>query len=441
MIRMFLALCLSIGIGSTVIATSTPNVMHNGKPFFVIGVYDYPGGDDLNKAKMKEMADSGINTIHWLIKTYPTSWPFQKMDFSRKDLDNADKLGLKVIVALNSVAPWTEAEAAKNLGSNPDQFKHGSDLYKRLMKTKDHPAVLMYETMDEPAGCRVMDNRPTWPSLDTLRSCYKFIKSVDPERPIWCNEVAWFWCHDRILMDVFREWSSICDIYSQDDYPVGGPAYPYIPMFVIADDLDNMRQIVDADGQPPYTPAKPLMMVIQGQGRNMCAIDRPEIHMRNPNRIENRFAAYSSIIHGAKGILWWGSRDLEPLRDEKGRLTANGEFWEIIKSTAIELDVLKDAFLNERKIDGFTLGDKRLDAAMFESDGRRYLIVSNKSEFSILDMLVTVTDPKWRVSKNRIVDVMFEKRKLDVDKDNVLWHDSFAPWDVHVYTDASGQQK
>ena len=63
-----------------------------------------------------------------------------------------------------------------------------------------------------------------------------------------------------------------------------------------------MMKIVD-DGPGP---AKPLMMVLQGQGRNMMASDGPEIRGRNPNRIETRYVAYSSIVHGAKGIWWWG---------------------------------------------------------------------------------------------------------------------------------------
>ncbi|MCX8053445.1 MAG: hypothetical protein N3B12_06525, partial [Armatimonadetes bacterium] len=48
-------------------ATDPPCIRADGKPFFVIGCYDYPGGDDLNPAHLKEMADAGINTVHWTI--------------------------------------------------------------------------------------------------------------------------------------------------------------------------------------------------------------------------------------------------------------------------------------------------------------------------------------------------------------------------------------
>ena len=410
-----------------------PCIEVDGRPFFVIGCYDYPGGDDLGFEHLKEMADSGINTVHWALRCFPEAYPNQPRDFTLEDLNNAHRLGLKVVAALNSVPPWTEADITKNWGSDPAMFREGSDLHKALLRIKDHPALLMYETMDEPLGCRVMDNRPTWPSLETLQECYRFVRSVDPRHPVWCNEVAWFWCKDRLSMEQFREWSRICDVYSQDDYPVGGPPYPYCPLFVIAEDLAAMMKIVD-DGSGP---AKPLMMVLQGQGRNMMASDRPEIHGRNPNRIETRYVAYSSIVHGAKGIWWWGTRDLVPLRDARGRLTSNGEFWEIIKLVSREISALKDFYVTARLPGAVAVSDGRLDAAMFRHGGASVLIVANRSDQTVTQARIRVLDGGWKAPGDGSVRVLFERRRVPAgEKEGALsWEDTFAPWDVHVYTD------
>ncbi|MFQ3549416.1 MAG: hypothetical protein SNJ70_06660, partial [Armatimonadota bacterium] len=186
-----------------------PCIKVNGKPFFLIGVYDYPGGDDLSYEHMKELKESGINTLHWPLRFVPDAYPFQPRDFNMKDLDNADELGLKVVFALNSTSPWSSEDIKKNWGSSPEQFVEGSDFHKKLIEIKDHPALLMYETMDEPLGCRVMDKRDTWPSLETLKACYNFVKSVDPKTPIWVNEVSWFWCNEKLTFEQFREWSQI----------------------------------------------------------------------------------------------------------------------------------------------------------------------------------------------------------------------------------------
>lgn len=436
----FILIPMLFFISAGISHSNPPCVQVDGKPFFIIGAYDYPGGDDISLRHLREMADSGINTIHWSIKRIPNEYPFTPRDFTIRDMDNVDKLGMKVVIALNSVAPWTEKDTAKNLGSNMDQFRIGSELHKRIMKIKDHRALLMYETMDEPGGCREMNKRLTWPSLDTLKACYDFMKSVDTKHPVWCNEEAWFWCHEELPFERFREWSKICDVYSQDDYPEGGPAYPYCPLFVIAEDVDNMMCIVDGDGVEPYIPEKPVLMVLQGQGWNMCAIDRPEIHRRLPNKIETRYVAYTSIIHGAKGIFWWGTRDLAPVKDEKGRPTLTGEFWEIIKAVSREIDSIKDVFVTDRILTGYKLGDRRLDTALFKHDGKNYLVVANKSEQSILDVSINVYESGWRQNTDKKVKVMFEQRKLDV-ADDITWHDSFGPWDVHVYTDDIPQTK
>lgn len=428
-IELLLACVILFAAGISCAAAESPCVQVDGKPFFVIGCYDYPGGGDLEPAHLKEMAESGINAIHVQLHNLPPA-----KDFTLKDLDNAHKLGVKVIPSLNTVPPWNKEDTAKNWGSQPEQFKPGSDLHKRISQIKDHPALLMYETMDEPAGCFEMLNRPTWPSLRIVQACYDFVKSVDPKHPVWCNEVAWYWCKDHLSFERFRAWSKPCDVYSQDDYPVGGPAYPNSPLWVLADDVDWMMKIVDEDGVEPWIPAKPVLMVLQGQGRNMCALDRPEIHQRNPNKIETRYVAYASIVHGAKGILWWGTHDLAPIKDSDGLPTPNGEFWEVVKSVSREIAALKDVFLTPRVWSGCNFTDKRLDAALWRHDGTNYLVVTNRSHETVLETQITADG--WR-SPDKKVRVLFEQRRLDVD--NSTWHDSFGPWDVHVYTDSQSE--
>lgn len=88
------------------------------------------------------------------------------------------------------------------------------------------------------------------------------------------------------------------------DYPIGGLPCLHCPLNVFSDHVDAVMQIVDEDRKEPFIPAKPLLIVLQGRGWYMCEVDRPELYQRCPNRIETRLVAYSSIIHGAKGVPW-----------------------------------------------------------------------------------------------------------------------------------------
>ncbi|MFQ3550297.1 MAG: hypothetical protein SNJ70_11170, partial [Armatimonadota bacterium] len=203
---------------------------------------------------------------------------------------------------------------------------------------------------------------------------------------------------------------------------------------LISEDIKKMFEILDEDGIEPWVPNKPILMVLQGQGRFKMARERPEIHRRNPNKIETRFVAYSSIVNGAKGIWWWGTADLLQLRDEKGRLTQDGEFWEIIKMVSREIDELKEVFTTDRILKGFSTSDDRLESALFNYNDTNYLIVTNKSNQSIMHAKIKADDCNWKKKGKSDISVMFEQRKV-VSEDGVSWEDSFAPWDVHIYVD------
>ena len=139
-----------------------------GQPFYAIGAYSNGHFDNTEHA---EMAALGYNCS----LAYPMVADWSKLENLEKyveELDNCERLGLKVIFCLvyhfrlsedletfqKLVAPWVE-------------------------RVKDHPSLLAYYLMDEPP----YDKAPL------AVECRRWLNTVDPNHPVFavfCNQMA-----------------------------------------------------------------------------------------------------------------------------------------------------------------------------------------------------------------------------------------------------------
>ena len=208
----------------------------------------------------------------------------------------------------------------------------GEENIKRFLATieelKDHPGLLCWETQDEPAftwnseALRVMPE----PLIDT----YEKIKQADPEHLVYMN-------HGPVnLVSTLRSYNPANDVIACDIYPVipDGirPMYALFPdgkqgdllnvyISQVGEYTDKMRKVGGV--------SRPLFMVLQGFSWEML---RPEKDRRPdmilyPDYHQTRFMAYQAIIHGANGILYWGTRYTPP----------DAPFWEDLKRVTREL--------------------------------------------------------------------------------------------------------
>jgi len=213
----------------------------NGKPFFpmimTLAGHWHEGHADVGR--------QGFNVID----TYGFN---KKIEYGRKDLDNARANGLYGVVTLNDL--W---------GNLPG-------LAETIAALKDHPALLAWVLPDEPDLTKGR-------TRELCRQMYETIKRLDPNHPVWLN-----------LSESNHAYKGVCDIISEDSYPVQDPIAHYdisLPVMHV----DRLREFVNRK--------KPVWMYVQTYHVNYkCRIPTPA---------EVRCLTYLGIAHGVKGIAFY----------------------------------------------------------------------------------------------------------------------------------------
>lgn len=133
---------------------------------------------------------------------------------------------------------------------------------------------------------------------------YKRLKRLDPRHPVWMNHAP----RNQIRqLEAFGRAADIvgCDIYPAPAYRTGH-----------SDLLDRSLSAAGAytDRMQASVPGKPVWMVLQGFGWADLA-KAPDAKAlengRRPDYAESRFMAYDAIVHGARGLLYWGTAYIE----------------------------------------------------------------------------------------------------------------------------------
>ena len=154
---------------------------------------------------------------------------------------------------------------------------------------------------------------------------YQKLRALDPKHPVWMNHAP------RNQIAQLAAFNEGADIVGCDIYPV-----PF-SRFVGHSDLGE-RTVAAAGAytgrMQAAAPGKPAWMVLQGFGWGDILPERPEEErkiLRRPDLGETRFMAYDAIVHGARGILYWGTHAIEK----------DSQLFEDLLTLAKELDGLQ----------------------------------------------------------------------------------------------------
>jgi hypothetical protein len=186
------------------------------------------------------------------------------------------------------------------VGSDPNGIR------KLTREFRNHPAILFWETEDEPSyqwkkpGPRVPPEK--------IRAAYALLKQLDPERLVYLNHAP------TNLVSTLQEYNPGGDILATDIYPVIPPGirelyglWPTGRQGDLADThisqvgryADKLREVAG--------PSRAAFMVLQAFAwENLREKDRDPAMVVYPSREQLRFMAWQSVIHGMNGILWWG---------------------------------------------------------------------------------------------------------------------------------------
>lgn len=181
----------------------------------------------------------------------------------------------------------------------------------RIRKTvaigKDHPALLFWETEDEPSFAWKKPRELRTPP-EKIIAAYALIKQLDPAHPVYLNHAP------TNLEATLRRYNPGCDIVATDIYPV--VPHGIRELFALWPDGrqgDFLNTSVSQVGQ--YTDKmrrvagsrRALFMVLQAFAwETLRKQDQDPRMILYPTRAQTRFMAYQAIVHGANGLLWWG---------------------------------------------------------------------------------------------------------------------------------------
>jgi hypothetical protein len=238
-------------------------------PTFCLGMYERPR----NEQEWRTWSDAGINLV---------------MCRTRDDLDEAQEWGMSGWVPVPMV-----------LADDDD----GSALGEQIDSLKDHPALMVWEAPDEAilanwrnrAGSRdpkiiSETTRAFDVFIHRLERGAAVIRRHDPNHPLWLNEGV------ISPVDILSRCTSFLDIVGFDYYPV--PERTWRPMNLMGPEVSRFRDAA---------PGKDLWIVQQAFKWSSIGEDPDDFGDSYPSLPEYRFMAWQAILHGATGLLWWGS--------------------------------------------------------------------------------------------------------------------------------------
>ena len=154
---------------------------------------------------------------------------------------------------------------------------------------------------------------------------YQALRKLDPKHPVWMNHAP------RNTIEDLAYFDRAADIVGCDIYPV-----PESPLIKHSDLANRTLSSVGAYTRrmQQAAPEKPVWMVLQGTGWSdfQTGFTPEQLEtLRRPRKDETRFMAYDAIVHGARGILYWGTQFVEK----------DSQFWLEMLEVVKELDDLQ----------------------------------------------------------------------------------------------------
>ena len=178
----------------------------------------------------------------------------------------------------------------------------------RVNAVKTHPSLAFLETSDEPAWTWMKPEPRV--SAETFATSYPIVKAADPDHLLYTNHAP------TNLISTLAAYNAGTDIAAVDIYPVNpGNLKPQYALFEdgyqgdlnniyisqVGEYCDKMRKVAGAN--------RPVFMVLQAFAWEMLTDEkeRDAGKVLYPSYEQTRFMAWQSIVHGANGIIYWGS--------------------------------------------------------------------------------------------------------------------------------------
>jgi hypothetical protein len=316
-------------------------MVHQGKPFLPIGSYISGAG------QVREIGESPFNSV---LNYGMYGWKDEEL---RAFLDTAQQYGVHVIFDVNGLYPsggGTEEEWAQ-------AYQRARNV---IAKWKDHPAMMAWYLNDE---------RPK-EMVPHLRRFYEVFRDQDPDHP--CFIV-------HFVTSIFPFYAHTCDIFSADPYPI-----PSSPVTMAAEWTQAAAEAMDAQGAvwtvpqafawyQMWEPEDPSL----GTSRARTPTANELRRGRAPTYEESRCMTWLSLVHGAKGLIYWAYYNMRQLPQYQ-------EMWAWMQDIRREVQSVEPVILSPKDLPAptFSPKPKAIHCMAKEYEGRCYLFVVNGTKFS-----------------------------------------------------------
>ena len=371
----------------------------NEEPIFTIGCYGMPSG--MGPAEAKAM---GFNLLH--------------SSANKAQMDACREAGIYAWITFGG--PFDQ--------NGQDTAAKQAQMKKIVDEFADHPALLMWESIDEPAWT---DKDPAKARFapEGMEAGYNYLRTIEKNHPVYLNHAP------RNTVETLRRYSAGMDIACVDVYPIIpkglGEMYAITPEGRHGD-LPNQTpssvgEFVDKMKKVTY-PGQAVFVVLQGfawEGLRK-AEERDESLVLYPSWRESRFMAWDAILHGANGLTYWGMtytpKDHPFIQDLTKVLTEIRKLEPVILGRDIlHKPVLRYAERGSTITNGVEL--------MLRQVGKEYYIIAANA--SIDPAGVTFTALPEAIAACGKLEVLGENRAVAI-KDGAF-ADEFEGLGVHIY--------
>ncbi len=286
---------------------------------------------------------------------------------SIKNLDKVHEAGLKAAVPIH--------------GAKPHWFSAVRD---SITKYKKHPAVLCWMLYDEPGYNRA--------DLLDIYKIYNIAYEADSYHPAYLVITN---------PSVYKTFGRCCDVLAVDTYPIAQG-----DITAVGENL--ARAYRESDNNLPVWHC--------GQLFKWPA-------QRRPTPQEHRFMTYSSLIEGAKGMLWYTYKGYGQYLP-----TDDPELWAYQKTLLNELNELAPLYIEGKVDKNVALAVENSEIKMVLKKGRigTYLIAANQSKTDTFS-------PEFKLNTKISGQISVYGENRNITSTNGRFTDQFKPLDVHLY--------
>jgi len=369
----------------------------NGEKYFPISPFDF----------MMDPESSPYRTHH-AINTYGWADCIPMPDSSASPFDTcARRLDLPII---GPGGRWPGAERGVSAAVKPGAL---DEIARYVKKVRDNPHLAMWSWEDEPD----LGPMPGHVPVARMKELIEATHANDGNHPVITNLAGYSF---NILSDRQHGWYFPV-VPADDDLPTdvySFDMYPLIYQKKLGSTVSQLLQNIDRVQRYTYGMV-PLMAFIEA---GKCV--QPSCAGIGPIGAQVYMEAWLAVIHGVKGIFWWGP---------SGWTVEDGAHWKAVARFKMDIDQLKDVILSpvSRSVTSDrSVPHTRVDATVREDTSCMYVFAARLTDAGENDSDL-VTHLTVSGVKNGVARVLNEGRTVPVRRGVI--EDVFAPAAVHLY--------